>query len=176
MKGTEDLANLIGDLRALIFIRRFHRMHGKKCSDVMTRDVTCCTPSDSVQVVAQSMKAQDVGAMPVIDSHEKRRLVGIVTDRDLALKVVAEDLDSGQTTIEDVMSRKLVVCKTDDDWQVALDAMAKHQLRRIPLVDDQGRIVGIIAQADVATRIEEPEATAKVVEQISTERNKSVRA
>jgi CBS domain-containing protein len=122
------------------------------------------------------MKAQDVGAMPVVDSHEKRKLVGIVTDRDLALKVVAEDLDSRQTTIEDVMSRKMVVCKTDDDWQVALDAMAKHQLRRIPLVDDQGRIVGIIAQADVATRIEEPEATAKVVEQISTERNRSVRA
>jgi len=142
-------------------------MLGKKCSDVMTTDLTCCTPGDTVHVVAQSMKAQDVGAVPVIDSHEKKRLVGIVTDRDLALKVVAQALDSKKTTAEDVMSRKLVVCKTGDDWQMALDAMAKHQLRRIPVVDDQGRIMGIIAQADVATRIEKAEATAKVVEEIS---------
>ena len=142
-------------------------MHGKKCSDLMTRDVTCCVPKDAVHVVAQSMKAQDIGAMPVIDSHEKKKLIGIVTDRDLALKVVAEGLDSRKTTVEDVMSRKMVVCKAEDDWQLALDAMAKHQLRRIPVVDDQGRIAGIIAQADVATRIEEPEATARVVEEIS---------
>jgi CBS domain-containing protein len=113
------------------------------------------------------MKTHDVGSMPVVDSHQQRRLVGIVTDRDLALQVVAEDRNSRKTTVEDVMSRKIVMCKADDDWQLALDAMAKHQLRRIPLVDDEGRIVGIIAQADVATRIEEPATTAKVVEEIS---------
>ena len=113
------------------------------------------------------MKTQDVGAIPVIDSHEKKQVVGIVTDRDLALKVVAAGLDSRKTTVEDVMSRKMVMCKSDDDWQVALDAMAQHQLRRIPVVDKHGRIAGIIAQADVAIRIEEPEATAKVVEGIS---------
>ena len=142
-------------------------MHGKKCSDVMTSDLTCCTPGDTVHVVALSMKTHDVGAMPVIDSHEKKQLIGIVTDRDLALKVVAEGLDPRKTKVEDVMSRKMVVCKTDDDWQIALDAMAKYQLRRIPLVDGLGRLAGIIAQADVATRIEKPEATAKVVEEIS---------
>src|SRR6185295_13223439 len=103
--------------------------------------------SDTVRDVAQSMKDQDIGAMPVIDSHEKKRLIGIVTDRDLALKVVAEGLDSRKTTVEKVMSRKMVVCKVDDDWQMALDAMATHQLRRIPLVDDLGRLAGIIAQA-----------------------------
>ena len=133
----------------------------------MTRDLTCCTLSDTVDVAAQSMKAQDVGALPVIDSHEKKQLIGIVTDRDLALKVVGEGLDSRKTTVEKVMSAKIVACKIDDDWQIATDAMAKYQLRRIPVVDDQGRIAGIIAQADVATRIEEPEATAKVVEEIS---------
>lgn len=142
-------------------------MHGKTCSDLMTRNPICCVANDMVRVAAQSMKVQDVGAMPVIDSHEKKKLIGIVTDRDLALKVVAEGLDSRKTTVEDVMSRKMVVCKMEDDWQLALDAMAKHQLRRIPVVDDQGCIAGIIAQADVATRIKEPEATAKVVEKIS---------
>ena len=142
-------------------------MLGKKCSDVMTRHLTCCTPGDTVHVAAQSMKAQSVGAMPVIDSHEHKHVVGIVTDRDLAMKVVAEALDSRKTKVEDVMSRKLVTCKIDDYWQVALDAMAKHQVRRIPVVDAQGRIEGIISQADVAIRIEEPKATAKVVEEIS---------
>ena len=142
-------------------------MQGKKCSDVMTADVSCCTPSDTVHIAARSMKAKNVGAMPVIDSHEKKQIVGIVTDRDLALKVVAEGLDSRKTTIDSVMSRKVVVCRISDDWQVALDAMARHRLRRIPVVDDQGRIAGIIAQADVATRIEQPAVTAKVVEEIS---------
>ena len=142
-------------------------MQEKECSAVMTRDVACCTPSDTVHVVAQFMKAKDVGAIPVVDSHEKKQIVGIVTDRDLALKVVAGGLDSRKTTVESVMSRKVVVCKTKDDWQIAVDAMAKHRLRRIPVVDDQGRIAGIIAQADVATRIEDAGTTAKVVEEIS---------
>ena len=145
----------------------FTHMHGKKCSDVMTTKLTCCSPSDTVHVAAQSMKTQNVGAMPVIDSHENKHVVGIVTDRDLALKVVAAGLDARRTAVEDVMSRNTVVCKTDDDWQVALDAMAKHQVRRIPVVDEHGRIAGIIAQADVAIRMEEPQATAKVVEEIS---------
>jgi CBS domain-containing protein len=142
-------------------------MLGKKCSDLMTQDVISCVPGDAVQVVAHSMKAQDVGAMPLVDTHQTRKLIGIVTDRDLALKVVAEGLDSFKTTAGDVMSQKVVVCKTDDDWQLALDAMAQHQLRRIPVVDELGRIAGIIAQADVATRIEVSATTAKVVEEIS---------
>jgi len=144
-----------------------YSMRGNKCSDVMTSNLTCCVPDDTVHVVAQSMKAQNVGAMPVIDSHDKKRLIGIVTDRDLALKVVAQDREARKTKVEEVMTRNLVVCKTDDSWQMALDAMAKHQLRRIPVVDHEGRLAGIIAQADVATRIEQPAATAKVVEEIS---------
>ncbi len=142
-------------------------MRGNKCSDIMTGNLTCCLPDDTVHVVAQSMKAQGVGAMPVIDSHVKKRLIGIVTDRDLALKVVAENRDARKTSVEDVMSRNMVACKTDDSWQMAVDAMAKHKLRRIPVIDHEGRLAGIIAQADVATRIEQPAATAKVVEEIS---------
>jgi CBS domain-containing protein len=142
-------------------------MHGKECSDVMTKDLTCCLAKDTVNLAAQSMKAQDIGSVPVIDSHDTKKLVGIVTDRDLALKVVAEGLDPRQTRIEQVMARNLVMCRLHDDLQLALDAMSQRQLRRIPVVDDQGRLVGIIAQADVATRLEEPEATSRVVKQIS---------
>ena len=142
-------------------------MHGKKCSDVMTKDLTCCLPKDIENLAAQSMKAQDIGALPVVDGHETKKLVGIVTDRDLALKVVAEGRDPRQTQIEEVMARNLVMCNLQDDLQLALEAMSQRQLRRIPVVDNQGRLVGIIAQADVATRLEEPEATGKVVKQIS---------
>src|SRR5713226_1998651 len=142
-------------------------MHGKKCSDVMTKDCTCCLPKDTVNLAAQSMKAQDIGALPVVDGHETKKLVGIVTDRDLALKVVAEGRDPRQTRIEEIMTRSLVMCNLQDDLQLALEAMSQRQLRRIPVVDNQGRLVGIIAQADVAMRLEEPEATGKVVKQIS---------
>ena len=142
-------------------------MPGKKCSDVMTKDLTCCLPKDTAQTAAQAMKSKDIGAVPVVDSQDTRKLVGIITDRDLALKVVAGGLDARQTSVEGIMSRNLVMCKLEDDLQRALDAMAKSQLRRIPVVDDQGRLAGIIAQADVATRLEQPEATGKVVAQIS---------
>jgi CBS domain-containing protein len=142
-------------------------MPGRKCSDVMTKDLTCCLPKDTAQTAAQAMKSKDIGAVPVVDSQDTRKLVGIITDRDLALKVVAGGLDARQTSVDGIMSRNLVMCKLEDDLQRALDAMAKSQLRRIPVVDDQGRLAGIIAQADIATRLEKPEATGKVVAQIS---------
>ena len=142
-------------------------MQGRKCSDVMTKELTCCLSQDTTQTAAQSMQTKDIGAVPVVDSQETKKLVGIVTDRDLALKVVAKGLDPRQTRVETVMTRHVVMCKLDDDLQRALDSMSERQLRRIPVVDAQGRLAGIIAQADVATRLEEPEATGKVVEQIS---------
>ena len=92
---------------------------------------------------------------------------GIVTDRDLALTIVAERRDPQTKNVEDVMTHNVVTCRADDDLQKALAAMAKHQLRRIPVVDNDYGIVGIIAQADVATRVDQPEKTAEVVKEIS---------
>ena len=139
----------------------------KKCSDVMTEDVVYCLPSDVVSHVAQLMKTEDIGPVLIVDNEDSRKLVGIVTDRDLALKVVAEGRDPNTTIVEDVMTRKLVTCRADDDIDAAMKAMAQYQLRRIPVVDDTMRLVGIISQADVATRVDEPEKTAEVVKEIS---------
>ena len=139
----------------------------KKCHEVMTKDPVCCLPHDNVANAAQLMKSENIGSIPVIDNEQSRKLVGIVTDRDLALKIVAEALDAKFTTVETVMTHKVVTCHADDDLQKALDAMAEHQLRRVPVVDDNHRIVGIIAQADVATRVDEPERTSEVVKEIS---------
>jgi len=90
-----------------------------------------------------------------------------VTDRDLALHIVAEGRDAKTTKVEAVMSGNVVTCQVDDDLQVALDAMAERQLRRIPVVDSGSKLVGIIAQADVATRAHQPEKTAELLKEIS---------
>ena len=139
----------------------------KTCADVMTKDPTCGTPEDLVSDIARLMLDQDIGPVPIVEDRVGKRLVGIVTDRDLALKVVAEGRDPRSTPVGDVMTRTVVTCKADEPVQKALDAMADHQLRRIPVVDGENRIVGIIAQADVATRLNQPEATGEMVKEIS---------
>jgi len=139
----------------------------RKCSEVMTMNPACCLPNDTVAKLAQVMKGKDIGPVPIIENEQTQKLVGIVTDRDLALKVVAEGLDAKTTTAAEVMTRKVVTCHAEDDLQKALDAMSEHQLRRIPVVDNDFRIIGIIAQADVATRVDQPETTAAVVKGIS---------
>ena len=139
----------------------------KKCSELMTKNPVCCLPNSMVAEVAQLMKRENIGPIPVIENEQSRKLVGIVTDRDLALKIVAEGRDAKSTKVEAVMTRQVVTCRADDDLQKALDAMSEHQLRRIPVVDNENRILGIIAQADVATRINQPEKTAAMVKGIS---------
>jgi CBS domain-containing protein len=139
----------------------------KKCSEVMTSNPVCCLPDDMAADVAELMRSENSGSIPVVENTETRKLVGIVTDRDLALRIVAEGLDAKSTQVEVVMTREVVTCLADDDLQKALDAMADHQLRRIPIVDNDRRVVGIIAQADVATRGDQPEKTGELVREIS---------
>jgi CBS domain-containing protein len=133
----------------------------------MTKEPVCCIPGDSVERAAQIMRDESVGSVPVVDTHDDKTLAGIVTDRDLALRVIAEGSDPMTTTVEMVMSRVLVTCREDDDVSKAMSLMAENQLRRIPIVNSKGYLVGIIAQADIATRLEAPEATAQVLEEIS---------
>ena len=139
----------------------------KKCNEVMTKNVVYSLPTDMVIKAAELMKSENIGPILVVENEDTMKLVGIVTDRDLALKVVAEGRDAKSTTVESVMTRSIVTCRADDDLQKALDAMAKHQLRRIPVVDNDNKILGIIAQADVATRVDQPEKTAEMVKEIS---------
>ena len=139
-----------------------------KNSDIMTKDLVYSSPGDRASDVAQLMKNEDIGPVLIVDdSYDGKRLVGIVTDRDLAIKVVGEGRDPQNTRVEDVMTKKVITCRADDDVQNAMQAMAQYQLRRIPVVDDNGHLVGIISQADVATRLNEPQSTAEVVKEIS---------
>ncbi len=139
----------------------------KKCSEVMTKNPVCCLPDDMVSKVAQLMKSKDIGPVPIVESEQTKKLLGIVTDRDLALKIVADGRDPKTTRAEEVMTRKVVTCRAEDDLQTALDSMSRNKLRRIPVIDNNNGIVGIIAQADVATRVNQPEKTGEMVREIS---------
>jgi len=139
----------------------------RSCREIMSKDPVCCVPSDAVDVVAQLMVTEDIGAIPVVHDLRESLLIGIVTDRDLVVKVVAEGHDPQSVTAGEVMTQEPIACRAGSNVQAALWAMAEHQLRRIPIVDANHRLVGIIAQADVAARLARPDETARVVEEIS---------
>jgi len=138
-----------------------------KCSEVMTSNPRFCLPAGTAFEAAQLMKSEDVGPIPIVADSETKKLIGIVTDRDLVLKVVAAGLDPRSTPLNEIMSTDLVTCHVNDDSDQALASMEERRVRRIPVVDDGGRLAGIISQADVATRIDEPGKTAELVEEIS---------
>lgn len=137
------------------------------CSEVMTREPACCEPGDSVSRVAGIMKREDVGSVPVVESHEDKKLIGIVTDRDLVVKVLAEGADVERSTVRDAMTPDPASCRENDPIEKAVKLMSERQVRRMPIVDDQGRLSGIIAQADVATRVSQDATTGELVEAIS---------
>jgi CBS domain-containing protein len=138
------------------------RMANATVSQAMTATPRSIESGESVVEAARLMASENVGSLPVVDGDQ---LVGIVTDRDLVLQVLAKDLDPSKVTISEVASENPVVAKPDEPLDAALQRMAQEQIRRLPVVDD-GRLVGILAQADVA-REARPASTGEMVEQIS---------
>jgi CBS domain-containing protein len=116
---------------------------------------------------AEVMRRADVGLVPVVSEDSPARLIGVLTDRDLALKVVAEGRDPRSTAVSDVMTADPIACQPDVAIEAVMDLMASHQVRRVPIVDAEGAIVGIVAQADIATRLSSPAETGQVVQAIS---------
>ena len=129
--------------------------------DAMTEDPRSIGKSVSVVEAARVMREQDIGSLPITDDE---MLVGMITDRDITTRVVAEAADPNLTSVEDVYSRDLISVEPDNDLDEALQLMARHQVRRLPVVEN-GRLVGIVAQADIALR--ENEKTGQLVEAIS---------
>ncbi len=130
--------------------------------DVMTRDPRTLTESSTAAEAARLMREEDVGIVPVVEGE---RLVGTVTDRDIALRIVAESRDV-ETPVGEIASRELVTIDPQQDVEEALRLMGRHQVRRLPVVEEDGRLVGIVAQADVARHAPD-ERTGRAVEQIS---------
>jgi CBS domain-containing protein len=122
----------------------------KKARDLMTENPACVTPETTAQEAARLMESHDVGSLPVVESSASKRLVGIVTDRDLALRVLGRG-ESGNLPVRDAMSSGNLVCiRAEDDIDDVEKLMGRNQVRRIPVVDDQNRVLGVIAQADLA--------------------------
>lgn len=121
-----------------------------KCREVMTENPICCLPDDNAGQAARVMRRERVGSIPVVTDELSRELIGIITDRDLAFKVVGESRDPIRTTVYDVMTSTVIACRDDDDGISASLAMEEHQIRRVPVVDYSGRLVGMISEADVS--------------------------
>ena len=138
-----------------------------KIQDIMTRDPSCVTADASVREAAQIMKREDVGAVPVVKAESERKLVGVVTDRDIAIRCIADGRD-GTCRVRDVMSSDdLATCGENDEVDDVMNAMRTEKVRRIPIVNERGSLVGIVSQADVFTKTRDTHRAGETVENIS---------
>ncbi|WP_033829333.1 CBS domain-containing protein [Bacillus andreraoultii] len=142
----------------------------RKIKDLMTTELETCTLLDNVYEVSVKMKEADVGAIPVVDQD---RIIGIITDRDLVLRGYAEKRP-GSTKVEDVMTKNLITVTTDDQVYKAAKLMAEHKIRRLPVVDDGYRLIGMISLGDIAvnenTDYQAKTALAEISEDHSSEK------
>jgi CBS domain-containing protein len=136
---------------------------GQRIREIMTSNPSTIEHDQPVVEAARIMKQEDAGVVPVT---ENGRLTGMVTDRDIAIRVVAEGKDPQSTPVREVASQNLVTVDPQQDLDEALRLMAKHQVRRLPVVEEDGRLVGVVAQADVA-RYGDDTKTGQVVQEIS---------
>jgi CBS domain-containing protein len=120
-----------------------------RVSEVMTKDPVCCIRTTSVMNAAGMLREFDIGILPVIDDLWTRRLIGVVTDRDLCLTALGEPHDPTLTTVEDCMATDLVTCAPDTDIREVLAAMVQRQVRRVPVVDRENNVRGIVGVSDL---------------------------
>lgn len=123
-----------------------------KIKHVMTRDPKCCVPSDTVQRAAIIMRDEKAGVVPVIENEQSRKLAGIVTDRDLCMNIIAEGRDARTVQVHECMTTAVVTALASDALEKATELMRDNQIRRIPVIDEQRRLVGIVSLADVVER------------------------
>jgi len=138
-----------------------------RVQEIMTKDPSCVTADATVREAAQVMGRENVGMVPVVERESNRRLVGVVTDRDIAIRCVAEGKD-GSCRVSDVMSSsKLATCNENDEVDNVMQAMQTEKVRRIPIVDERGSLVGIVSQADVVRKAKDTHEAERTVEMIS---------
>ena len=130
--------------------------------DAMTSNPTTVQPTTTAQETARMMKSEDVGSVPIVEGD---RLVGVVTDRDLAIRVLAEG-KGAETPVSDIASKDVVTIDPQQSLEEAARLMAEHQVRRLPVCEEDGKLVGILAQADVAQSGHDT-LTGETVEKIS---------
>jgi len=136
-----------------------------KVTEIMTEDVESVAPTASIFEVAQKMERLNVGAIPILDGE---KLVGMVTDRDIVIRAVAKKMDLGNTKVQDIVSRDVVFATEDMDINEAAELMEDHQIRRLPVLNAQKRLCGIVSLGDIATAGGDTQKSGETLSEIST--------
>jgi CBS domain-containing protein len=137
-----------------------------RVEEIMTTDPSTVTPETPINEAALIMKDQNVGMLPVVEAEGSAKLVGVITDRDIAIRHVAEGHNTNTCPVSEAMTEAVTTCRPGDDVQDIMSLMGKEQVRRIPIVDERGSLLGVVAQADVA-RFGDDRAAGATVEKIS---------
>ena len=133
--------------------------------DVMTRGAEVVRPDATLQEAANKMRSLDIGPLPVCDGE---KLVGVLTDRDITVRATAEGLDPKQTRVREVMSKELITCLEDQDVKEAAELMQSKQIRRVPILNKDKRLVGMLSLGDLAHRTQDSKLAGKTLEEVST--------
>jgi len=140
-----------------------------KVTELMTPDPACCTPQTKLTDVARMMAENDCGEIPVVTSREDRKPIGVITDRDIVVRTLGAGDDPMQKTAGDCMTTPCITVTPETTLVECCDVMEQNQIRRVPVVDDGGRLVGIVALADV-TKCAGRRTTAEVIKEVSEQR------
>ncbi len=136
-----------------------------RVQEIMSREIDVVSPETTLRDAAERMQSLDVGVLPVCD---KDRLVGVITDRDITVRATADGLDPFATQVGEVMSREnLIVCLCDEDIEVATQKMRDHQIRRLPVLDRDHRLVGILTLGDLAVTLENSDSSTETLKAVS---------
>jgi CBS domain-containing protein len=133
--------------------------------DVMTRGAEVVRPDATLQEAANKMKSLDIGPLPVCDGD---KIIGMLTDRDITVRATAEGLDPKQTRVREVMSKELITCLEDQDVKEAAELMQSKQIRRVPILNKDKRLVGMLSLGDLAHRTQDSKLAGKTLEEVST--------
>jgi CBS domain-containing protein len=138
-----------------------------KAQDIMSKNPTCVTPDTTLSDAARLMKTENIGVVPVVESESSKRLVGVLTDRDIAIRAVAEGRDGTTTSVGHIMTSNVRTSTATDSVADVMELMGREQVRRVPVIDERGDLVGIISQADIVLEAKDDKRAEKTVEQIS---------
>jgi CBS domain-containing protein len=135
-----------------------------RCEEIMKRDIECVSPQDTAQLAARKMRDENIGFLPVCDSA--MRALGTITDRDLAIRLVADDL-APTIAIQEIMTNEVVACRPEDDLRKAEQLMGEHHKSRILCIDGSGKLAGLISLSDIAQK-EEPTQVTRVLCEVAS--------
>jgi CBS domain-containing protein len=160
-------SNVLGHTACLIPSEGLLKGDEMKARDIMSANPSCVTPDTPLEEAARIMKDQNVGMLPVVEMDGSSRLVGVLTDRDIAIRHVAEGHSSPSCQVREAMSGRVTTAKPESNIDDIMELMGTEQVRRIPVVDERGDVVGIVSQADLLTRGKNDRKASETIENIS---------